>query len=145
MKDYSAMSDDEINRAVAEAIEPRPYDSMSMEFDTRIYSREFAYWRGLFVDLWEPRPFCTDPAAWGWLMEREHLTLGHHGTETDGREVWHDNEGWWAFPRLEGINLYEKSMEENYGVLADTPGRAVAISFLVAVSESQGQPRKPTG
>lgn len=107
--DYSEFSDAELNRLVAERIEPEP-------------------WKGGFIpECWEcldnsatnpdylgawrvTRHFCTDPAAWGWLLERERMDL----LQADG-----STQCWVARPVGTGL-LYAD----------EVIGRAIAIAYL---------------
>ena len=82
---FTDMTDDELDRAVAEAIEPEPWRACVHSFDGLLTMSEYGCWssdsaRMASSDpkdwLWDAaRHFRDETADWGWLMLRERISV----------------------------------------------------------------------
>lgn len=104
------LSDAELNRRVSEVLWPS------------ISAQDLVVWEEESWDVSDPGDFCTNPSAWGWLLEREAMSL------------WHDDYTWKAITKSQE----HADLEAYSGIKpwsSSTPGRAVCIAFLESVDE----------
>ena len=115
---YGEMTDEQLNRAVAERIQPDPV-TIEPPYDRLVSWANLSWTVGNKRTHAHPLDFANDPAAWGWLVGRGYMSVDSEPVFTD-----HKITRWtWNATSSEG------------GFLAETeghakPGRAVAIAFL---------------
>ena len=124
---YADLSDEELNRAVAERLEPEPWVNDQVMDSAAVTRTKSGLWRLVTttqtvadsLDYWlNERDFANDPEAWGWLLEKERLALEPAALRDSGREVW-----------LSGVDG-----GTDVDISADKPGRAICIAYLEATA-----------
>ena len=115
MTDYQTMTNEELNRLVAERIEPEPTHvaDPSSEFGSLSHA---GGWK-LGLGFYEPRDFVNDWSATGWLLEREQIGI---------QKTPHISPLWLA--------VHPNTYPTHFG--SELPGRAVCIAYLE--SETRG-------
>jgi hypothetical protein len=114
LKEYKKMGNGELNMAVAVAIEPSPGPR---------YSPGWTIDQSNSGNTYMPLDFCADPAAWGWLLEEERITVDAECRIV--RSSLHPDYSW----------TWNASVIASNGLLYETeghstPGRAIAVVFL---------------
>ena len=127
---YSDLADAELDRLVAEKLEPDPpVANLCPPVESCVTSLSPLKGWCVFLDgepfethELTPRAFTSDPAAWGWLLEREKMDL------------FHAFDGWSS--TMEGGGASK---------VHPFPGRAVAIAYLEAgLNKHEAEHYRPT-
>jgi len=108
--DYKAMTDEELNRAVAETFPDHGYGQGG-------YLENFSsHSCGCNECGNDPVDFAGEPAAWGWLLEVEGWINLAPDRDGDGQMSWSAGHMGNASPSIDAVD--------------DKPGRAIAIAYL---------------
>ena len=113
------MTNDEINRRVAEIMDPMPSEPPAV-FDVNNETPGGAWWYDVMDETgWQPLDFCTDIAA-AWRCVEWAKGVAH---------VYKNGDRWWAsFGHIiDGDNWDEDAWDE-----ADTAPMAITLAFIAA-------------